>query len=188
MPSDISRQLPGLHRRLPDLYTLHERHDGFYKPICIAYADAAVLCLERTHMPPVIISLESDEGVSSCGLEWKSPTPSARASWNNLDDAVRDGAYSLALAAVESEYGFVSLMRAETKTGADYYVGPPGTDVEQAYRLEVSGTQLKHAEVSRRLIAKLDQANRGNSDRPAYACVVGFHVLRIAIQELKRGK
>ncbi|PYV67336.1 MAG: hypothetical protein DMG96_39645 [Acidobacteria bacterium] len=63
---------------------------------------------------------ETDESSCSRQLSWLRPTPEVAASWNNSDDAVRDGAYSVALAAVEVELGFVSLLRAEKKTGADY--------------------------------------------------------------------
>jgi hypothetical protein len=90
MPSDTV-ELSGDVHPLPDLYTLHERHGGFYKPLCVAYADAAALCLENDHSSPVNIKVETDENVCLRRLEWQSPGPNAKASWNN-DDAVRDGA------------------------------------------------------------------------------------------------
>jgi len=131
-----------------DLCRLFERHSGFYEPLCIAYAHAAGVCLHRHHRSPAEFDVVSDESSCSRQLSWLRPTPEVAASWNNSDDAVRDGAYSVALAAVEVELGFVSLLRAEKKTGADYYVGPPGTDAENAIRLEVSGTEAEGAEVS----------------------------------------
>ena len=41
-------------------------------------------------------------------------------SYNNADDAMRDGAYVMAFAAVEDLEGLVTIARADTKTGADY--------------------------------------------------------------------
>ena len=168
----------------PDLYQLFERHTGFYRPLCVAYADAAGICLGRHHESPTDFELVTD--TSSCfrELSWLVPTIETKANWNNSDDAVRDGAYSVALAAVEVELGYVSLMRAEKKTGADYYVGPPGTDVENAFRLEVSGTEADGAEVEYRLKEKLKQL-RAVSDDLGYACIIGFKVKRVALSSLE---
>ncbi|MYD00209.1 MAG: hypothetical protein F4X13_13180 [Gammaproteobacteria bacterium] len=96
--------------------------------------------------------------------------------WNNADDATRDGAYILVVAAVEAELGMVALRRAETRTGADYYVGSPDTDdLESALRLEVSGVNAGDGRAVRgRLAQKLAQARRGISNLPAMAGVVGF--------------
>jgi hypothetical protein len=47
---------------------------------------------------------------------------------------------------------------AETLTGADYYIGPVGSDahkLQNCYRLEISGTDLATLEVRRRLKVKL---------------------------------
>ena len=179
-----TRQL-GQQDPFPDLYKLFQRHSGFYQPICVAYADAAGVCLERHHQSPANFDVVSDESSCLRQLSWLRPSPEVKASWNNSDDAVRDGAYSVALAAVEAELGYVSLLRAEKKTGADYYVGPPGTDAETAFRLEVSGTEADGAEVEYRLTQKLKQAEAGNSDKPAFACVVGFRVKRVAMGKLE---
>lgn len=110
--------------------------------------------------------------------------PTAERSRLDRDDATRDGAYSLALAAVEAEAGWVALGRAETRTGADYYVGfTDAPDYEDAYRLEVSGIDEGDApQIEYRLTQKLKQAREGQSDLPALACVVGFRSRRIAIE------
>ena len=61
----------------------------------------------------------------------------------NADDATRDGAYSLSLAAIESTLNLVAISRAETRSGADYYVGAPdAVNLEDAFRLQISGTDL----------------------------------------------
>jgi hypothetical protein len=115
-------------------------------------------------------------------VSWREPTGEARASWANPDDATRDGAYCVGLAAVEAELGYVGLARADRRTGADFYVGAPGSDLEETLRLEISGVRTGDlASVQGRLRDKAEQARRGRSDRPAMACVVGFAVRVVAV-------
>lgn len=108
-----------------------------------------------------------------------------RNAWANRDDTTRDGAYAIALAATELLRGLVAIRRAETRTGADYYIAPVGQDLEdleECLRLEVSGTDLSGSKVKQRLREKLDQLFRGDSNLPALACVVGFRAQLIMIQ------
>jgi hypothetical protein len=75
--------------------------------------------------------------------------------------------------------------RCETKTGADYYVLPKGSDyedLEAAYRLEVSGTDGTEAQVRYRLKQKRQQALDGKSSLPAFAAVVGFSAKLILLE------
>jgi hypothetical protein len=79
----------------------------------------------------------------------------------------------------------VAVRRAQTRTGADYYIAPIDRDLEDLeshFRLEVSGTDLGKSDVKRRLIMKLEQAKQGRSNLPALAAVVGFKVQLILIQ------
>lgn len=107
--------------------------------------------------------------------------------WHNKDDATRDGAYIVSLAVVDSELGLVALSRAETRTGADYYVGEPHAfDLESAYRLEVSGLDIgNESSVRRRLREKIKQTIRGNSNLPALASVVGFQEALVLLEEVE---
>jgi hypothetical protein len=79
---------------------------------------------------------------------------------------------------IELMRGLVAVRRAETKTGADYYLGPIGSsldDLEESYRLEVSGTDEGiGSAIEARLKQKIHQALIGNSNLPAIASVVGF--------------
>jgi len=79
--------------------------------------------------------------------------------------------------------------RAETLTGADWYVAPNGTsieDLENCIRLEVSGISAgASADINRRLREKVAQAARGESNLPAIASVVGFKALEVAISPLR---
>ncbi len=75
--------------------------------------------------------------------------------------------------------------RAETKTGADYYVAPRGTDpadFEEALRLEVSGTDGTAAQVRARLRQKQEQTRVGTGTEPAIAAVVGFKTRLILVE------
>lgn len=55
-------------------------------------------------------------------------------------------------------------------------------DLENWFRLEVSGTHLDKSEVKRRLRVKLEHAKQGNSNLPALAAVIGFRVQLILLQ------
>lgn len=168
---------------LPDLACLHLKHQGLTEAVCASYAEAAAVCLSRHHVPPVLVDMEipavPDEPTRETRtrrLTWQPPSERAVHAWGNRDDATRDGAYCVCLSVVEAELGLVAFERADVKTGADYYVGPPDTpDLETAFRLEVSGLdQGNRARLRARLKEKEDEARRGLSELPAIAGVVGF--------------
>ena len=79
--------------------------------------------------------------------------------------------------------------RAETRTGADYYVAPPGVppdDLEAALRFEVSGVSAgDRTLVAGRLKAKLEQAAHGASNLPAMSGVVGFRAQVVLLARLE---
>jgi hypothetical protein len=170
---------------LPDLRSIHDPvHPGLTRALAACYAEAAEVCLSRHHEPPhTTFAVECGGMRAERGLVWRSPSGAAGRAYNNRDDATRDGAYIVSIAAVNRELGLVALLRAETRTGADYYVGPPGArDIEEAFRLEVSGTDTGSIAAMRgRLQEKVEQARAGESDLPAYASVVGFLHRRILI-------
>lgn len=119
-------------------------------------------------------------------MDWL--TSDDRDAWANQDDATRDGAYAFALAAVELSREMAALRRAKTRTGADYYIASIGQepdDLENCFRLEISGTDLTSTEVRRRLQEKVAQALHGNSNLPAIAAVVGFQAELIMISSVK---
>jgi hypothetical protein len=119
-------------------------------------------------------------------LSWLKPDDRAKAAWANRDDTTRDGAYSVSLAALESELGLVAVARAEVKTGADYFVAPAGApDLEDAERLEVSGiNEGARSAVSTRVRQKLEQAAAGQSDRRAIVSVVAFRERVVVLERL----
>ncbi len=122
-------------------------------------------------------------------MTWEPPDDRTEAVWGNRDDATRDGAYAMAIAAVEAECGMVAISRSEVRTGADYYVAPAEADpqdLEEAVRLEVSGTDVGgESTVQRRLREKVQQTKDGISDTPAIACVIGFKARRVAMEEVE---
>ena len=124
-------------------------------------------------------------------LIWSATTERTKGAWANAIDATEAGACACALAALDLARGHVAVRRAETGTGADYYIGPPGSgldDLEDCVRLEVSGVDRGNRQrLDTRLAAKVQQARAGASDLPAVAAVVGFEaktILLIDVTEL----
>ena len=151
--------------------------------------EAARVCLERHHVSPVAFAIVGFDKSINATLEWPPTDSRIRASWNNEIDTTEEGAYACILAAVELVAGLIAIGRAETKTGADFYVAPPGTepgDLEDSIRLEVSGTDRGDASrVASLLRQKLDQARRGESNLPAIAGVLGFKILQMRLARLE---
>jgi hypothetical protein len=167
---------------------LHERHPGLTQSLAQSYVEAACVCLARHHQPPVVFAIDQAGNKHSRTVDFLIPDERTRNAYANEIDATEDGAYGLSLAAVESVAGMVAVRRAETLTGADWYIAPEGElleDLEGCVRLEVSGTLAgSSSDVNRRLQEKVAQAAKGNSNLPAIAAVVGFKVLEVAISPL----
>jgi len=167
---------------------LATRHSGVSSGIGLSYEEAARVCLDRHHASPVTVKIRDNVSESEAEAEWTSADAALKNAWANEIDTTEAGAYGLALAAVELTRGLVAIRRAETRTGADYYIDVPGADpddLETAIRLEVSGTSDGNTGViESRLKQKLEQTSQGNSNLPAIATVVGFSQLRIVIADL----
>jgi hypothetical protein len=170
------------------LELLHERHIGLTAALSGALFEAASVCLKRHHDSPVAVEIACGSGTTTCVVEFQNPTSRVINAWANDLDTTEWGAYCVCLAAVESEEQLVAVKRAETFTGADYYVAPIGTepdDLEHCMRLEVSGVDAgDHSAIETRLRQKVDQTRRGTSNLPAIASVVGFKEKAIAIQRV----
>jgi hypothetical protein len=170
------------------LKNLDDRHIGLTQTIAECFCEAAFVCLDRNHNPPQDFILSGDDFEKKAIVNWISPDNRCKRAWANKDDATRDGAYACALAATELCLGLYAVSRAETLTGADYYIGPfPNSveDLEDCLRLEVSGTDSDIYEVRRRLKKKISQAAVGKSNLPAIAAVVGFKVKKILMQNVR---
>jgi len=172
--------------KLP-LNSLENRHFGLTRSIADCFCEAACICLDRNHTPPQEFDLRGDNFEKKALIEWVPPDDRCRRAWANKDDATRDGAYACALAATELCLGLYAVRRAETLTGADYYVSPDASsadDFENCLRLEVSGTDMDDYEVQRRLKRKVRQAAAGKSNLPAIAAIVGFKVKKILMEKV----
>lgn len=174
--------------KLP-LHNLADRHRGLTPAVSDAYTEAARVCLDRHHVPPVDIIISNDgENVDTIAI-WEPTDERQKAAWANELDTTRDGAYACALAAIELTKSMVAVGRAETKTGADYYVARLGDiveDLENCYRLEVSGVDKgSQSIVEQRVRDKLSQASAGDSNLPAIAGVVGFKAKLVILQRLE---
>jgi hypothetical protein len=167
---------------------LDDRHPGLLPSTAANYLDAARVCLDRHHSSPVNFNLSNNQQITQSQLNWLPTNDRERSAWANLEDATRDGAYALALAALEQLCGFVAVRRAQSRTGADYYISPIDRnpeDFEQCYRLEISGTHLKTAAIQQRLRQKINQTQLGNCPLPAIAAIVGFREKVIIIQTVE---
>lgn len=63
-------------------------------------------------------------------MPWDAPSSAVLRAHANEIDATEQGAYAVSFAAVEALVGLVAMRRAETLTGADYYVAPSGAEVD----------------------------------------------------------
>lgn len=170
------------------IVNMHERHRGLTPAIAECYLEAARVCLDRHHIPPQEFTLSDDSSKIQVGVAWEQTDERIMAAWANEIDTTESGAYICALAAAELARGVVAVARAETHTGADYYLAPsnlPIEDLENCLRFEVSGTTLDNAGVNTRLQSKVEQARRGDSDLPALAAVVGFRARLIMMQTVE---
>lgn len=180
--SDEKRSLP--------FHNLAERHLGVTPALGEAYTEAACVCLDRHHVSPVDFEVSNNSDKVLARAEWERTDERLRAAWGNEIDATEAAAYACVLAAVELMIGMVAIRRAETKTGADYYIALPSNgmeDLEACYRLEVSGVDRGSAStVQQRLRAKLEQAALGACNLPAIAGVIGFRARLLLLQYLER--
>ena len=170
------------------LENLSDRHSGLTAAVAAACQEAASICLSRHHQSPKAFVLSDDGQESIVRIQWQSPNEATQAAWANEIDATEAGACACAIAALEHSRNLYAIRRAETLTGADYYIAPLGNDLEDlenCYRLEISGTRLAKVEVRKRLRSKVLQAQRGQSNLPAIAAVIGFAAALILIQTVE---
>ena len=169
------------------IYDMAERHFGLTDAVAENYVEAARVCLDQHHESPVTFQVKGKRRKTSAVVKWDPPDDRTKAAWANENDAARDGAYACVLAALELLCGFTAVRRSETKSGADYYVAHPGMpadDIENLFRLEVSGVGSGNSTyVANRLNEKLKQTEKGNSNLPAFAGVVGFRAQLIRLAQ-----
>ena len=167
---------------------MDERHRALIPPLAGTYEAAASVCLSQHHASPVELTLSDNGFESSAELAWSAPDARTLDAFANATDTTEQGAYCCVIASVELLRGKYAVRRAETGTGADYYVGTRGageTDLENCLRLEVSGVANgEHRDVSKRLLEKVRQAQRGDSSLPALAGVIGFSAKLLMLRDV----
>jgi hypothetical protein len=172
-----------------DLKGLAERHSGLTPSLAGTYAEAASVCFARFYASPVTLTIKHGSDNSTRELVFQVPDQRTYNAHANEIDATEAGAYGVSLAAIDDVSGLVAVRRTETLTGADWYVAPHGStvdDLEDCFLLEVSGVSGGNsADVQRRLRQKIDQTKRGTSNLPAIAAVVGFNALEVAITQME---
>ncbi|HKV97578.1 MAG TPA: hypothetical protein VJR90_08835 [Gammaproteobacteria bacterium] len=173
-----------------ELTALYKRHSGLTRAISDTFYEAVSICLSRHHVSPVDMRIECDKRATKRTAEFATPTVRTLNAWANNIDTTESGAYGVCLAAIEVEEDMIAVRRAETLTGADWYVAPMGTradDLERCLRLEVSGVDGgTQSTLKTRLRQKVEQTKRGVSNIPAIASVVGFKEKTIMIQTVER--
>ena len=174
-----------LKTRLP-IDNLWKRHTGLTIETSQFYTQAARVCLDRHHCSPVDFAIDDDGKQVETFAEWTPTDEHTKRAWANEIDTTENGAYACVLAAIEVCRQMVAVHRAETMTGADYYVAPAGysgDDLEACFRLEISGTDREPVSgVRRRLKDKAEQADKGHSNLPAIAGVIGFKARLIMLK------
>ena len=170
------------------IYGLARRHPGLTVHVAGSFTEAASVCLSRHHDSPVTMNIACDTKQVDRSIDFQMPDSRALKSWNNDIDATEAGAYGVAIATVEVEEKLVAVSRAETLTGADWYIAPRGKqleDLEDCFRLEVSGLDTgTKSDIETRLRQKIDQTQRGKSNLPAIASVVGFKERTVLIKKV----
>jgi hypothetical protein len=180
--------MPNANNLKLELNSLHERHTGLTPAWSGFLYEAASVCLNRHHESPVELEIHRNDDTTRRSAEFQKPNATALNAWANDIDTTETGAYGVCMAAVEVEEQLVAVKRAETLTGADWYVAPIGTepvDLESCLRLEISGVDAgNRSAIKTRLLQKVAQTKAGASNLPAIASVVGFKEKQIAIQRV----
>jgi hypothetical protein len=171
-----------------NLERMNERHRALLPSLAAAYEEAASICLSRHHNSPTTILLSDNGESSSAEVSWNHPTSRMLDAYANQIDTTEMGAYGCVIAGIELLRGLFAVRRAETGSGADYYIAPIGSgvdDLEDCVRLEISGLNNgDDKEVTKRLLQKVRQASEGNSSLPAVAGVFGFSARLLMIQDV----
>ena len=168
---------------------LDQTHPGMTAARARSHAEAASVCVARHHDSPATYAVWDQDRRTDLEFYWDAPNKRLLASWANVNETTEAGAVALVLAALETCAGMVAVRRAETWTGADYYVGPPGSgrdDLEHCLRLEISGVDRgSSSTVYARVARKVRQVIRGASNLPALVGVVGFRACLMVLQPVE---
>lgn len=181
--------------KLLPIENLQERHPCVTLGQALNYYETASVCFNRHHTSPLPLRIKVDSDEILVQVLWRKVTWRLRFAWRNQKEATEDGACCCALAAMELTKNLVSIGRADTGSGVDFYMVPVSTvsdddfdddsdgDFEAAFVVEVSGTDRgADNDIRERLKKKHKQVKEGDENLPAYVCVVAFKEARIVIE------
>lgn len=173
------------------IHDMASRHPGLTEAIADHYLEAARVCLDRHHQPPINFDVEYGDDRKSAETDWQPTDLRTRNAWANEIEATEAGACACALAAAELAMGMVAVHRAEQGDGADYYIAPNDQrrdDRSLWRRLEISGIGVDvdaHGPIDQRVRDKLAQLAKASDPLPGTAGVGAFKakVIRFADEE-----
>jgi hypothetical protein len=129
--------------------------------------------------------------VSERSVRWKAPTARESRANMNANDATCEGAYAVTLVCLERMLDLVAVGRAEVRSGADWYVAPPGRGVDEDGAPNPDDPEIRRVEVGGHddrdslpyeLKLKVQQLQAGASAVPGIAAIVGFKKRKVLLQ------
>lgn len=168
---------------MPDLDLTTPPMSSALSPGTVAFQrEAASVALDACHghvpVEGIWYEVGDDPLAHPFRLNWAPATEQMRASHANETDCTEDGAYAVAIAAMEA-LGFRIQTRAKHRSGADYVMVPAGASEEEFLKLEVSGIR-RGGDWMGRLRIKMTQVRKG-LELPGRAVVVHFEQPRVAV-------
>ncbi|MEN0051361.1 MAG: hypothetical protein AAF806_30125 [Bacteroidota bacterium] len=152
--------------------------------------EAATVCLEsQGHRSSTLLNIEGTLS-EQFSLSWEDIGLKVRRSWNNLNEAVEDAAYGLAVLAIWELTDYQVAKQSFKGSGFDYWLGEKNFEdkpfLEKA-KLEVSGIlNGTTAQINQRLKEKIEQTKRSsNLKLPTFVFIVEFSnpTIKIYINE-----
>lgn len=163
-------------RKVIDLRELAKGAPALTPALGEVLCEAATMCLEQVHQSPVPMKVQGSKKAVFV-LSWPAGTAQVRRSYNDLQDATRDGATGIAILLVKKTAGYTVVLRSRKGTGFDYWLGNAGDALFQnKARLEVSGILAGGpANIAARKKKKDVQTKRSDKlGLPAHIVVVEF--------------
>lgn len=135
---------------------------------------ASVIFESNSHQSGVQMEV-LEEQLSTYSVLWPPPHANAKATHNDLQDAVEHGAYGIAFLLAEALTTFKVIERSRKGTGFDYWLGEGDSHpFQRAARMEVSGIINNPSSVDGRVKVKMTQTDRSKGTLPAFIAVVEF--------------
>lgn len=142
---------------------------------------ARAVALARHHESPVQLDVDDAGKTVTLTLAFAPPSPRSRSAWADRDRTTEWAAEAIALEVVHATRSMGTIRRAARGTRFDWYVGCPGTDLEDAVALEIGGTDAQPLRAV--LKRKLRQLRRRPGGQPGLAVVVQMSAPRAMMED-----